>query len=111
MYIAAHAYSVAGQDEEESQKRLTELLAWAAQDKYKISLSWHDPGDLMIWDNTCVMHRATVSACLSGTDSKIYLLMLKVNVDIAGRGFRRQIPARLSAVHCSRHEHASLGLK
>lgn len=61
MYIAAHAYSVVGMDEEESQKRLTGLLAWAAQDKYKISLSWHDPGDLMIWDNTCVMHRATVS--------------------------------------------------
>lgn len=60
MYIAAHAYSVVGMDEEESQRRLAELLAWAAQDKYKISLGWHDPGDLMIWDNTCVMHRATV---------------------------------------------------
>lgn len=86
MYIAAHAYSVVGMDEEESQKRLTDLLAWAAQDKYKVSLSWHDPGDLMIWDNTCVMHRATVRSFPS-----LYIATLVKVSNPAGRRVRREV--------------------
>ena len=27
--------------------------------KYRVTVDWERNGDMMIWDNTCVMHRAT----------------------------------------------------
>ncbi|KIW85391.1 hypothetical protein Z517_00781 [Fonsecaea pedrosoi CBS 271.37] len=34
------------------------LLAHAAQPKYVVSVEWENAGDLVVWDNTCVMHKA-----------------------------------------------------
>jgi alpha-ketoglutarate-dependent 2,4-dichlorophenoxyacetate dioxygenase len=34
------------------------LNAHASQDKYVVAVQWRDPGDLIIWDNRAVLHRA-----------------------------------------------------
>lgn len=44
--------------EPHSRELIEALLEHATQAKYLISIQWHSPGDLIAWDNTCVMHRA-----------------------------------------------------
>ncbi|KAF2465679.1 alpha-ketoglutarate-dependent 2,4-dichlorophenoxyacetate dioxygenase [Lindgomyces ingoldianus] len=58
LYIAAHAHHVEGVDKEKSDALLKQLLDHATQEKYRISVPWENPSDLVIWDNTCVLHRA-----------------------------------------------------
>ncbi|GFZ45548.1 hypothetical protein JCM24511_03274 [Saitozyma sp. JCM 24511] len=62
MYIANHAYAVQGKDLEEGQKEIRALLDHATQPKYVTAVHWYDEGDLVVWDNTCVMHRACPGA-------------------------------------------------
>lgn len=58
LYIAAHAHHVEGVPKEKSDQLLKDLLQHATQDKYRISVPWENVGDMIIWDNTCVLHRA-----------------------------------------------------
>ena len=44
--------------EPKSTELIQALLTHATQPKYLLSVDWRDPGDLVIWDNTCVMHKA-----------------------------------------------------
>lgn len=44
--------------EPQSTDLIETLLAHATQDKYLLSVEWESPGDLVVWDNTCVMHKA-----------------------------------------------------
>ncbi|TXT04385.1 hypothetical protein VHUM_04152 [Vanrija humicola] len=62
LYIANHAYRVESLPIPEGQDEIEMLLQHATQDKYRTSVEWHNPGDLVIWDNTCVMHRAVPGA-------------------------------------------------
>lgn len=59
LYIAKHAHHVEGLPTEESDALLERLISRATQEKYTIEVPWHEVGDLVMWDNTCVMHRAT----------------------------------------------------
>jgi Taurine catabolism dioxygenase TauD, TfdA family len=59
MYVAAHASHVVGWDKEKGFKLIWELIDHATQPEYTISVKWEQPGDLIIWDNRAVMHRAT----------------------------------------------------
>jgi alpha-ketoglutarate-dependent 2,4-dichlorophenoxyacetate dioxygenase len=58
LYIAAHVHHVEGLPTAESDALVAELFAHATQPKYVLSVEWKNNGDLVIWDNTCVMHRA-----------------------------------------------------
>ncbi|KAH8434022.1 TauD/TfdA dioxygenase family protein [Aspergillus melleus] len=58
LYIAWHAYNIDGWTREDSQPVIERLLEHASQDKYTFQVDWENNGDLVIWDNTCVMHRA-----------------------------------------------------
>ncbi|RDL32041.1 Clavaminate synthase-like protein [Venustampulla echinocandica] len=58
LYVAAHAHHVEGLPEAESTELLKTLMEHATQDKYTTSISWKQPGDLIVWDNTSVMHRS-----------------------------------------------------
>lgn len=58
LYIAAHAHHVEGLTLEQGQEELDELLQFVAQDKYTVPIQWKDKGDLVLWDNTSVLHRA-----------------------------------------------------
>ena len=42
---------------DESQALLSRLLDWATQPQFTLSHSWHE-GDLVIFDNTGLLHRA-----------------------------------------------------
>ncbi|MFP5305954.1 MAG: TauD/TfdA dioxygenase family protein [Gammaproteobacteria bacterium] len=57
LVIGCHASHVVGMDREEGQKLLRELLAWTTQPQFVYRHEW-TPGDLLIWDNTGVLHRA-----------------------------------------------------
>jgi taurine dioxygenase len=43
--------------ESEALGLLDELLAHATQEKYQYRHKWQ-PGDLVIWDNRCLLHKA-----------------------------------------------------
>lgn len=58
LYIAAHVHHIEGLGNKDSQELFDKLFQHATQDKYVIEVEWHNPGDLVIWDNTCTMHRA-----------------------------------------------------
>lgn len=57
LFIGRHAYGIPGLDEKESERLLDELLAFACQPPRIWKHTWA-PGDVAIWDNRCVLHRA-----------------------------------------------------
>jgi alpha-ketoglutarate-dependent 2,4-dichlorophenoxyacetate dioxygenase len=59
LYLAAHASHIVGWPLEEGRKLIRELIAHATQPRFSGAVAWRGPGDLVIWDNRCTMHRAT----------------------------------------------------
>ncbi|TGD70812.1 TauD/TfdA family dioxygenase [Mangrovimicrobium sediminis] len=57
LVIGCHADHVEGMDPAESAALLQELLTWATRPEFVYRHEW-TPGDLLIWDNTGVLHRA-----------------------------------------------------
>jgi len=57
LFIGRHAHGIPGLDPSESEKLLDELLAFACRPPRVLEHRWQ-PGDLAIWDNRCVLHRA-----------------------------------------------------
>lgn len=56
LVIGCHASHVAGMDRAESDALLAELLDWATRPELVYRHEW-TPGDMLIWDNTGVLHR------------------------------------------------------
>jgi alpha-ketoglutarate-dependent 2,4-dichlorophenoxyacetate dioxygenase len=59
LYIASHASHIVGWPVEAGRKLLNELLEFSTQPRFVRAVGWQQPGDLVIWDNRCTMHRAT----------------------------------------------------
>lgn len=57
IYTGRHAHDIPGMTPEASQALLDELLEWACQPPRTYRHSWV-VGDLVVWDNRCLMHRA-----------------------------------------------------
>lgn len=57
LFIGRHAYGIPGLAEAESERLLDELLAFACQPPRVFRQRWQ-VGDVAIWDNRCVLHRA-----------------------------------------------------
>ncbi|RZI61441.1 MAG: TauD/TfdA family dioxygenase, partial [Zymomonas sp.] len=57
LVIGCHASHVVEMDREESDQLLSELMAWVTQPRFTYRHEW-SVGDLLIWDNTGVLHRA-----------------------------------------------------
>jgi taurine dioxygenase len=57
LYIGNHAGSVEGLDDSEGKPLLAELLAHATRPEFIYTHHWR-PGDLVIWDNRVLLHRA-----------------------------------------------------
>lgn len=55
--IGATADHIVGVDPAESRALLDGLLAWATQERFRYTHEWQ-VGDLVIWDNTGMLHRA-----------------------------------------------------
>ncbi|KAL6240285.1 hypothetical protein RBB50_012814 [Rhinocladiella similis] len=60
LFINSYAHHIEGMPLEEGQKLIRELFEHMQQDKYKYVHYWRSPGDFVIWDNTGVLHRATI---------------------------------------------------
>lgn len=57
LVIGATAEYIVGMDPVESRELLDELLTWTTQDRFSYSHEWQ-VGDVVIWDNTGMLHRA-----------------------------------------------------
>ena len=55
--IGRHAHAIPGLDEAESEALLEELVAIASAPPRSYQHSW-TPGDVVVWDNRCLMHQA-----------------------------------------------------
>nr|WP_200985104.1 TauD/TfdA family dioxygenase [Rhizobium rhizogenes]QCL09172.1 alpha-ketoglutarate-dependent 2,4-dichlorophenoxyacetate dioxygenase [Rhizobium rhizogenes]QCL09808.1 alpha-ketoglutarate-dependent 2,4-dichlorophenoxyacetate dioxygenase [Rhizobium rhizogenes] len=56
LYIASHASRIIGWKEKESRQLLDELLDFSTRPNFVYQHRWN-PGDLVIWDNRCTLHR------------------------------------------------------
>lgn len=59
LYIPSHIRNIEGLSEQESMEKLASLRKHVMQEKYRLSIEWLNVGDLVVWDNTCTLHRAT----------------------------------------------------
>ncbi|WP_297695002.1 TauD/TfdA family dioxygenase [Phenylobacterium sp.] len=55
--VGRHAYGIPGLAPEESERLIEDLVAFAAQPPRVWHHHW-SPGDAIVWDNRCLMHRA-----------------------------------------------------
>lgn len=62
LYLAMHIHHIEGLELEQSKALFDRLFSHATQDKYRTMIEWHNVGDLVVWDNTCTMHRAVGGA-------------------------------------------------
>jgi alpha-ketoglutarate-dependent taurine dioxygenase len=57
LYIGMYCSHVVGMPEAEGRALLDELLGHATQDRFVYTHRWQ-PGDVVLWDNRCLLHRA-----------------------------------------------------
>jgi len=57
LFLGRHAYGIPGLAPEESDKLFDGLVTFACQAPHTYSHAWQ-PGDVVVWDNRCVLHRA-----------------------------------------------------
>lgn len=55
--VGRHAYGIPGLEPDESERLLEELVAFACQPPRIYHHTW-SAGDVVVWDNRCLMHRA-----------------------------------------------------
>jgi alpha-ketoglutarate-dependent taurine dioxygenase len=67
LVIGCHASHIEGMPLEEGRALLAELLDWATQPRFVYRHQW-SVGDLLVWDNTGVLHRVTPYAADSGRE-------------------------------------------
>jgi alpha-ketoglutarate-dependent 2,4-dichlorophenoxyacetate dioxygenase len=58
LYLGAHARSIDGMADEAARALIDTLMAHATQPSFTYSHAWA-PGDVLVWDNRAVAHRAT----------------------------------------------------
>lgn len=57
LFIGRHAFGIPGLEPRESERLLSELLDDACRPPRVLQHRW-SPGDVVVWDNRCVLHRA-----------------------------------------------------
>ena len=57
LYLGIHTSHVEGMPRDEGKSLLDELLALCTREEHTYTHDWRD-GDLVMWDNRCVLHRA-----------------------------------------------------
>lgn len=58
LYLAMHIHHIENLAPEASKALFEKLFDHATQEKYRVVVEWEDVGDMVVWDNTCTMHRA-----------------------------------------------------
>jgi len=62
IYVAKHAHHIEGVSPEKSEQLLDTLMKHCTQPKYVVAVPWENNSDMVMWDNTCLMHRAAGGA-------------------------------------------------
>ena len=57
LFISQDAFRIPGMDDVEARALLEELLAFATQSRHIYAHKWQQ-GDVIVWDNRCILHRA-----------------------------------------------------
>jgi alpha-ketoglutarate-dependent taurine dioxygenase len=57
LYVGRHAYGIPGLSDAESKQLLDDLVTFICQPPRTYRHDWQ-PGDVVIWDNRCLLHRA-----------------------------------------------------
>jgi alpha-ketoglutarate-dependent 2,4-dichlorophenoxyacetate dioxygenase len=57
--LRSYVHHIDDMDPEDSQRLIEKLLAHVSKPKYRVTIPWEAELDLIIWDNTAAMHRAT----------------------------------------------------
>ena len=57
LVLGSTADHIVGLAADESRALLDELLEWSTQPRFRYTHQWHE-GDLVVWDNTGLLHRA-----------------------------------------------------
>lgn len=60
LYIGMYCSHIEGMPEAEGRQLLADLLRHATADRFVYSHAWR-PGDLVFWDNRCLLHRAVAN--------------------------------------------------
>ena len=60
LYIGSYSHHIEGLPVEEGRRIIDDLLKHVTQDKYKYTVHYEEPGDMVFWDNTGVLHRGTI---------------------------------------------------
>ena len=58
MYIASHLHHIDGMESKQSDDLILKLRKKVEEPKYVAKVYYQQPGDVVIWDNTAVVHRA-----------------------------------------------------
>lgn len=58
LYIGSHVFAILGWPDKEARAFVAELTEHAIQPKYVLRHEWRE-GDMIVWDNRAVLHRAT----------------------------------------------------
>lgn len=60
LYVHSYTHHIEGLSVEKGREIIDDLLKHMYQDKYKFAVHYENPGDVVFWDNTAVLHRATL---------------------------------------------------
>lgn len=66
LYLTTYAHHFDGQSMEESKELMERLWKHLLQDKYILDVHYENNGDMVMWDNTSVLHRATAGGSYVG---------------------------------------------
>jgi len=58
LYCTTYAHHIDGLSDDESQELVNRLLEHMTQPKYVKRVEWETDGDMIMWDNTAVLHRS-----------------------------------------------------
>jgi alpha-ketoglutarate-dependent 2,4-dichlorophenoxyacetate dioxygenase len=58
LYVGAHLHHLEGVPDAESAALIETLNKHVSRPENVFRVSWEDPGDMVMWDNRCVQHRA-----------------------------------------------------
>lgn len=60
--VGAHLHHIEGLPKEKSDELHGYLTDFATKEEYVVSIQWEQPGDMIMWDNRCTLHRAAGGA-------------------------------------------------
>ena len=81
LYLGMHTSHVEGMERDAGRELLAELLAGATRDEFVYSHEWQ-VGDLVLWDNRCLVHRATANYDMDAHRRVLHRTVVKGSVPV-----------------------------